>query len=170
MRWQSGKNIAHGRNLSTVGASPHNSSAQQHQVQFQVRCPCSSPSNGNQSVSQTSPAIQQSIQGNQQRGQGQGGNDGASPSVLAATGQPLLASLNSQASGGIQDSQQPNMSALGYRNFNPQMAAAQPNGVTNLAGAPSLMMGLPNGEVMPIESSMAQMSANNALQQAAQQA
>merc|ERR1711997_1123735 len=62
------------------------------------------------------------------------------------------------------------MSALGYQMFNPQMAAAQLIQATNPAGAPSVMMRLPNGAVMPIASSMAQMSANNALQQAAQQA
>ena len=155
---------------STVGPPPHNPSAQQQQVPLQVRYPRSAPGNGNQGVSQTPPAIQQSNQGNQQRGQGQGANDGASPSVLAATGQPLLAPPNSQAPGGIQDSQQPNMSALGYQMFNPQMAAAQLIQATNPAGAPSVMMRLPNGAVMPIASSMAQMSANNALQQAAQQA
>ena len=155
---------------STVGPPPHNPSAQQQQVPLQVRYPRSAPGNNNQGVSQTPPAIQQSSQSNQQRGQGQGTNEGTSPSVLAATGQPILAPPNSQAPGNLQDSQQPNISALGYQMFNPQMAAAQLIQATNPGGAPSVMMRLPNGAVMPIASSMAQMSANNALQQAAQQA
>ena len=151
--------------VGTYGPPPHNPPTQQQQVPLQVRYPRSGPGSNNQGVSQTPPAIQQSSQPNQQRGQG--ANEGASPSVLAATGQPLLAPHNTQAPGGIQDSQQPNISALGYPMFNPQMAAAQ---LIQQAGAPSVMMRLPNGAVMPIASSMAQMTANNALQQAAQQA
>jgi len=155
---------------AAVGPPPHNPSAQQQQVPLQVRYPRSGPGNSSQGVSQTPPAMQQSSQSNQQRGQGQSANEVTSPSVLAATGQPLLAPPNSQTPSGLQDSQQPNISALGYQMFNPQMAAHLIQ-ATNPAGATSVMMRLPNGQVMPIASSMAQMSASSAaLQQAAQQA
>ena len=152
-----------------VGPPPHNAQAQQ-QIPLQVRYPRNGPGNSSQGVPQIPPVMQQSSQPNQQRGQGQGANEATSPSVLAATGQPLLAPPNSQTPSGVQDSQQPNITALGYQMFNPQMAAHLIQ-ATNPAGTTSVMMRLPNGTVMPIASSMAQMTANSAaLQQAAQQA
>ena len=168
-----------GATPTTVGPPPppHAASAQQQQVQLQVRYPRSGPGNSAQgNVPQTPPTMQQSSQPNQPRGQAQGTNDVTSPSVLAATGQPILAPPNSQTPGGLPtDSQQPNIAALGYHQmFNPQMTAAHLIQATNPAGATGMMMRLPNGAVVPIPSSMAQMTANNpTLQQsvvAAQQA
>ena len=160
-----------GATATAVGPPPQNS-AQPQQVPMQVRYPRSGPGSSTQgNVSQTPPTIQQSSQPNQQRGQAQGSNEVASPSALAAAGQPLLAPPSSQNPGGLQDTQQPNIAALGYQAFNPQMAAAHLIQATNPGGTQSVMMRLPNGTVVPIASSMAQMTLNNAaLQQAAQQA
>ena len=160
-----------GGSPATAGPPPHNSPAQQQQVPLQARYPRNGPGNGGQNAPQIPPAMQQPSQPNQQRVQGQSANETSSQNVLAATGQPLLAPPNNQTQGGIQDSQQPNITGLNYQMFNPQIAAAHLIQATNPAGATSVMMRLPNGTVMPIASSMAQISANSAaLQQAAQQA